>query len=265
MAVQNPPMEMLKAMKFPFPPTFDNYDDERSYLKNKLAGAFRVFGKFGFSEGVAGHITVRDPEYKDHFWVNPFGVSFNEITASSLICVDHNGEIVGGEGSLNRAAFAIHSRVHAARPDVVAAAHSHSLWGKTFSILGIPLAPGTQDACAFYEDHAVFNDYTGIVNETDEGDRIAEALGDKKAVILQNHGLLTVGHTIDEAAWWFITMERSCQAQLMAMQTGLPMTEVSHPVAMKTRQELGFPLAGYFQFQPIWQDISRNCGAEFAL
>ena len=92
----------------------------------------------------------------------------------------------------------------------------------------------------------------------EEGKRIAESLGDYKAAILQNHGLLTVGHSIDEAAWWFITMERSCQAQLLAMQTGKPLIEISHEVAMKTRAELGFPIAGYFQFQPLWQDISAQ-------
>jgi len=246
MAVPSPPLEMLAG--FPQPPTFADHAEERKYLKYKLAGAFRIFGKFGFSEGVAGHITVRDPEHTDSFWVNPFGMSFNEIKSSDLIRVD----------------FAIHSRVHAARPDVVAAAHSHSVYGKTFSTLGIELAPLTQDACAFYKDHVVFNDYTGIVNETSEGDRIAEALGDQKAAILMNHGLLTVGKTIDEAVWWFVTMERSCQAEILARNTGLPLTQISHEVAMQTRGELGFSEAGYFQFQPMWQDIERRCGSEFA-
>ena len=262
MAVENPPVEVLERL--PSPPQFDDPADQRAYLKRKLAGCFRLFGKFGFSEGVAGHITVRDPERADHFWVNPFGVSFNRITASSLILVNHAGDVVEGDYPVNRAAFAIHSRVHAARPDVVAAAHSHSIYGRSFSILGQKLLPLTQDVCAFYEDHAVFNDYTGIVTDTDEGERIAEALGDMKAVILQNHGLLTVGHSIDEAVWWFVTMERSCQAQLLAMQTGQPLTEISHEVAMITRGQLGFPLAGYFQFQPMWQDIEREFGDDFS-
>ena len=254
MAVPNPPAEMLPA-NIPLPQQFEDTATARKYLKHKLAGAFRVFGKFGFSEGVAGHITVRDPELTDHFWVNPFGMSFNRIMPEDLLLVNHHGEVVEGQLPVNRAAFAIHSQIHAARPDVVAAAHAHSLYGKSFSSLGELLAPITQDACAFYKDHVLFDDYTGIVNEVDEGKRIAEALGDNKAAILQSHGLITVGHSIDEAAWWFITMERSCQAQLLAMQTGKPLIEISHEVAMKTRAELGFPLAGYFQFQPMWQDI----------
>src|SRR5262249_58650169 len=115
-----------------------------------------------------------------------------------------------------------HSQVHAARPDVIAAGHAHSIYGKSWSTLRRRLDPLTQDACAFFEDHAIFDDYTGVVLDPEEGKRIAHALGDKKAVILSNHGLLTVGHSVDEAAWWFITMERSCQAQLLAEAAGAP-------------------------------------------
>ena len=130
--------------------------------------------------------------------------------------------MVEGDRPVNVAAFAIHSQVHAARPDVVAAAHAHSVYGKSWSSLGRTLDPITQDVCAFYDDHAVFDDYTGVVVDLEEGKRIAHALGDNKAAILRNHGLLTVGHSVDEAAWWFITMERSCQAQLMAEAAGTP-------------------------------------------
>ena len=105
---------------------------------------------------------------------------------------------------------------------MIAAAHAHSIYGKSWSSLGRLLDPITQDVCAFYEDHALFDDYTGVVLDLEEGKRIAHALGDSKAVILRNHGLLTVGHSVDEAAWWFITMERSCQAQLLAVGGGRP-------------------------------------------
>ena len=151
---------------------------------------------------------MRDPEHLDRFWVNPFGMNFKHIRVSDLICVDHTGAVVEGNAIVNRAAFAIHSQVHAARPDVIAAAHSHSLHGKAWSSLGRLLDPITQDACAFFEDHALFDDFTGVVLDLDEGKRIGEALGDNKAVILRNHGLLTVGHSVDAAVWAFITMER---------------------------------------------------------
>src|SRR5580704_10613835 len=228
---------------FPAPPagTYENVAEERLYRKQRLAAAFRLFGRFGFSEGVAGHITARDPEFTDSFWVNPFGMYFGHISVSDLIRVDHTGKVVEGDRPVNTAAFAIHSQVHAARPDCIAAAHAHSLNGKAWSSLGRLLDPITQDACAFYKDHALFDDYSGVVYDADEGDRIAKTLGDKKAVILSNHGLLTVGQTVDEAAWWFITMDRSCQAQLLAEAAGEP-RKIPQETAKLTHSQVGLPL-----------------------
>jgi ribulose-5-phosphate 4-epimerase/fuculose-1-phosphate aldolase len=229
-------------------------EQERLHRKQELAAAFRIFGRFGFSEGVAGHITARDPEHADRFWVNPFGMNFRQIKVSDLICVDHEGTVVEGSQPVNRAAFCIHSQVHLARPDVIAAAHAHSLHGKALSSLGILLDPLTQDACAFYDDHAVFEDYTGAVFDAEEGKRIAHALGGCKAAILANHGLLTVGHTVDEAAWWFITMERTCQAQLLAEAAGTPIL-IRPEVAEKTAAQTGGHGTGWYQFQPLYDQI----------
>lgn len=245
------------VFNIPRPPTFVAPEEERLHRKQRLAAAFRLFSRYGFDEGVAGHITARDPERKDHFWVNPFGMHFGQIRVSDLILVNHRGEVVEGEYPVNVAAFAIHSQVHAARPDVVAAAHAHSLYGKSWSSLGRPLDPLTQDACAFYEDHAVFADFTGVVYQTSEGERIAQALGQRKAMILRNHGLLTVGHSVDEAAWWFITMDRSCQAQLIAEAAGTP-TLIDAADAALTREQVGSHLAGWFQCQPLMARMIRE-------
>ena len=244
------PMEQM----IPSAPTFDSIEQERQHRKERLASVFRVFSKFGFEEGLAGHVTARDPELEDHFWVNPFGVPFGHIKTSDLLLVDHDGNIVEGRHPLNQAAFAIHSRVHKARPDVVAAAHTHSLYGKSWSSLGRLLDPLTQDSCAFFEDHSLFDDFTGVVFDTDEGDRIGDALGANKAVILQNHGLLTVGHSVDEAAWWFITMERTCQSQLLAEAAGKPVP-IREEVAKMTAGQVGSHLAGWFSYQPIYDKI----------
>ena len=230
---------------------------ERLERKQKLAAAYRLFSRFGFDEGVAGHITARDPELTDHFWVNPFGMHFGHIKVSDLILVNHEGSVVNSDQPLNQAAFAIHSQVHAARPDVVAAAHTHSTYGRAWSTLGRPLDPITQDVCAFYEDHAVFDDYTGVVLDLEEGKRIAHSLGDNKAVILRNHGLLTVGHSVDEAAWWFITMERSCQVQVLAESAGTPKT-IDPEMAALTASQVGSHLAGWFSFQPLYQRIVKE-------
>jgi hypothetical protein len=135
------------------PPAFDDKYKEREYLKGRLAAAFRIFGKYGFDEGVAGHITLRDPVNPHTFWVNPFGVAFSLIKASDLIQVDHSGNVVGGGPCklVNVSAFLIHSAVHAERPDVMCAAHSHSIYGRSFSALGKPIDFITQDSCAFYD------------------------------------------------------------------------------------------------------------------
>src|SRR5712692_4793951 len=176
-ATQNP-------LHLPGPPTFATLAEERQDRKQRLAGAFRLFSRFGFDEGVAGHITARDPERLDHLWVNPFGMHFGQIRASDLILVNDHGEVVEGKYPVNVAAFAIHSQIHAARPDVEAAAHAHSLYGKSWSTLGRTLDPLTQDACAFFEDHTVYGDFTGVVYQTTEGERIAQALGPRNAAIM---------------------------------------------------------------------------------
>lgn len=239
------------------PPQFATVAEERRYRKTHLAGALRTFGRFGFSEGVAGHITVRDPEFPELFWVNPFGMSFRHIKQSDLILVDHDGNVVYGTRPVNRAAFVLHSAIHEARPDVVAAAHAHSPYGKSFSSLGIPLAPLTQDACVFYTDHRVITEQGGAVAfDVEAGKEFAAAFPDGKAAIHQNHGLFTVGETVDEAAYWFISLERSCQAQLMAMAAGTPI-EIRDEYATYTLQNTGFHAAGWFSFQPMWDEISR--------
>jgi ribulose-5-phosphate 4-epimerase/fuculose-1-phosphate aldolase len=248
----NPPL--------PSPPKFENLADERLHRKQRLAATFRLFSKFGFDEGVAGHVTARDPEFPDSFWVNPFGVHFSQIKVSNLIRVDHHGNVVEGNLPVNAAAFAIHSNVHSARPDAVAAAHTHAIHGRSWSALGRKLDPITQDVCAFYNDHSVYTDFGGVAVDLEEGARIAKALGNNKAVILQNHGLLTVGDTVDAAAWWYIAFERSCQVQLMteAAANGRPLLHVSPESAQQTYELTGSSFAGWFQFQPLYARILKE-------
>ena len=174
--------------------------------------------------------------------------------------VSHDGRIIEPPAKvpprLNRAAFAIHSELHKARPDVVAAAHSHSLYGKAWSALGRLLDPLTQDSCAFYEDHVLFDPFSGVVLEAEEGRKIAQALGSKKAAILQNHGLLTVGPTIEAAAWWYIAMDNAARAQLLAEAAGTP-KPIPHEIASLTSRQVGTHKGGYFSFQPLWDWITE--------
>jgi ribulose-5-phosphate 4-epimerase/fuculose-1-phosphate aldolase len=241
-------------------PKFETVEEERLHRKQRLAGAFRLFSRFGFDEGVAGHITARDPEFTDTFWVNPYGVHFSQVKVSNLIRVDHHGNVVEGDYPVNCAAFAIHSAVHTIRPDVNAAAHTHSPYGRAWSTLGRTLDCITQDVCAFYNDHAVYDDFGGVAVEVDEGVRIAHALGDHKAAILQNHGILTVGQTVDAAAWWYICLERSCQVQLLAeaASRGQPLKTISSTSAQQSYDIVGSPYAGWFQFQPLYARILKE-------
>lgn len=233
-------------------------EEERLHRKQRLAGALRIFGRFGFGEGVAGHITVRDPEFPDHFWVNPLGLSFRHMRVSDLILVNHHGDVVYGKHSVNRAAYVLHAAVHTARPDVIAAAHAHSVYGKAFSSLGIPLDPLTQDSCAFYENNVVIADHGGaVVFEEAAGRDFAEAFGNYRAAIHQNHGHFTVGATVDEAVFWFVCFERCAQAQLAAMAAGTP-KHIPHESAVYTRENAGSAMTGWMHFQPLWQEICRT-------
>jgi ribulose-5-phosphate 4-epimerase/fuculose-1-phosphate aldolase len=236
-------------------------EEERLYRKQRLAAGYRLFARAGFDMGGAGHITARDPEFPDRFWVNPAGVHFSRIRVSDLMLVDHAGQIVQPPAQarprLNQAAFAIHSELHKARPDVVAAAHSHSLYGKAWSALGRLLDPLTQDSAAFYDDHSLFTEFSGVVLDSSEGEKIAEALGSRKAVILQNHGILTVGATVEAAVWRYLAMENACQVQLLAEAAG--QTRPMPPqVARHTAGQVGSEIGGVFAFQSYWDIVTEE-------
>ncbi|MBM0236886.1 class II aldolase/adducin family protein [Micromonospora sp. ATA32] len=231
--------------------------EQRLRRMQRLAATLRLFAELGYDEGAGGHVTARDPERPDCFWINPFGMYFGHVRVSDLLLVDGEGRVLAGEGRVNPAGFVIHSAVHAARPDVVAVVHTHSVHGRAWSTLGRPLDPITQDACAFHHDHAVFDDYTGVVLNSEEGVRIAMTLAEKKAAILRNHGLLTVGGTVEEAAWWFIAMDRCCQAQLLAEAVGKPV-HIDAEDAERTREVIGSPSIGRFNFRPMYEGALRR-------
>ncbi|MEU6387205.1 class II aldolase/adducin family protein [Streptomyces bauhiniae] len=244
-------------LRFAMPPMHESVDEERRHRKERLAGALRLFGRAGFEDGVSGHITARDPEFSDCFWVNPFGMPFKHVTVSDLVLANQDGQVVEGGYHVNQAAFTVHAAVHAARPDVVAVAHCHSTYGRALASLGEVPDPITQESCAFYEDTALYDAYTGVTVDAEEGRRIASVLGSNKALVLRNHGLLTVGDSIDAAAWWFMSMERSCRVQLTAEAAGRPVL-IEHRQAVATREQLGGDLVAWINYQPLWQDISRS-------
>lgn len=238
----------------PTAPPVEDIPATRVRRKRTLAAAFRIFQRLGFENGSAGHAAVRDPEFPELFWTNSFGMPFRFITPDNLVLLNEDGEIVEGTGAVNRAGYVIHSQVHAARPDVTASIHLHPTAGMAFSALGVRLEPLVQDSCAFYDDHEVYDTFAGPVLDLDEANQMAKCLGGGKALILQNHGLLTVGQTIDEAAWWMIRLDRCCQVQLLAQAAGTP-KPISPEMARATEASIGTPHAGWFSFQPLLEDL----------
>ncbi|KAI0636764.1 class II aldolase/adducin domain-containing protein [Trametes polyzona] len=257
----------------PMPPKFASKEQERAFLKFRLAQAYRIFGKLGYDEGVAGHITVRDTIRPDCFWVNPFGKHFSMIQPEDLILVDHNAQVQAAESGpnrlLNKAAFMIHAAIHAARPNVHCAAHSHSVYGRAFSTLGKELSMITQDSCAFYQDHAVYDQYGGLVLGEEEGEHIAKTLGSKKAVILQNHGLLVATDSVEATLHFFITLEKSCQVQLQAdaAAAGLGRKPIEIPAAEAEMvyKVTGTNYAGWFSGRPHFELLEQQEGVTFDL
>lgn len=215
----------------------EDLSGDRHALRRELVKAVRLFAALGYSEGIAGHISVRDSEDGDAYWVNPFGLDFHQVTEDDLLLVGKDGVVLRGEGELNPSVDPIHGELHRARPDLAAFAHTHSMYGKTWSSLGRTLDPLTQDACALYQRHGLYPQFMGLVDARKEGKEIVRAMGSGTAVILQNHGFLAGGRSIGEAAWVFVVMERAAQSQLMAEAAGNPL-KIPHDVALETGRAL---------------------------
>jgi len=199
-------------------PSFSSHAEHRKHILIHTAAVFRDFARKNFTEGISGHISVRDPEHHHYVWMNPLGKHFGLMTAGDLICLDlRNGAVVGGnkKGIANSAGFLIHSEIHKSRPDVHAVCHAHTMAGRAWSAFAKPLDMLNQDICYLYDAHAVYADYGGIVFAEEEGRNIAKALGAKnKAAILLSHGLVSVGSTVDEAGFLFGLLDRGCAIQL---------------------------------------------------
>ncbi|MFE1412490.1 class II aldolase/adducin family protein [Streptomyces sp. NPDC058746] len=243
----------LERLAFEMPPRFATADEERAHRKERLAEALRLLARLGYGGGVGGQITARDPEFEDCYWVNPFGRAFAGLTADDLLLVDGGGRVLRGGRRVNELAFAVHAAVHRLRPGAVAVVRAQAPYGRALAALGELLAPITEEACAFYEDHALLDEFTGA----EEPGRIAHALGPYKALILRNRGLLTVGDSVDAAVWWFIEAERAAQVQLTARAAGKAVP-VDHRAAVATRARFGSDLAAWVSYQPLREEVAST-------
>ncbi|WP_321893640.1 class II aldolase/adducin family protein [Paraburkholderia tropica] len=210
-----------------------------------LAACYRLIAHYGMSDMVANHISMRVPGEPDAFLINAYGMLYEEITASSLLKIDHHGNILskpdfGGnvDYGVNKAGFVIHSAIHEARPEVDCVIHTHTWAGMAISSLECGLLPINQTSMRFLK--IGYHEYQGVVLDLSEQQSLIGDLGENEALILRNHGLLTAGRSVGEAFNWMHRLEVSCRAQLAAMACNTPL----HPVPEEVRA------ATYRQYQP---------------
>ena len=249
-----------QGLIFPEIPEFDDFASEREYRKQHLVAAVRAFALHGFDYGFAGHLTVRDPERPELYWTNPMCIHFSQVKLSNLVLADHVGNVVEGKHAINRAGFVLHAAVHEAYPDVVAMCHAHTVYGTAWCATGKPLDMISQDAACFYGNHAVIGASAGAVAvESESGVSVAAQIGKNRAALHQNHGLLTTSrHSIDDAAFWFIALERCCQVQLQIEASGVKPQLLSDETASYSLKHVGNDFIGWLHFQTLYNQIAAS-------
>ncbi len=243
--VNHPPLHSTDT-----PTETGTVEEIRLQRRRDTAIGYRIFGAYGWGSTGDGHISARDPELKDHFWLARYGVAFAHMTLNDIVLVGPNGNVVDAPGGIdtgiNPAAYLIHWPIHEAKPEIVAAAHTHTGYGTPLSARRERILPISQEACAFFEDHEIFDDEELDIISLDGGKRIAAALGSARHAILANHGLLTTGQSVGEAVGFFVTMERVAEAQ---MKAGDGAKAISDDGARAVKRSVGPGASGWHQFQ----------------
>jgi ribulose-5-phosphate 4-epimerase/fuculose-1-phosphate aldolase len=227
-----------------------------------LAACFRMAAKLGLQEGICNHLSAMVPGRDDLFLVNPYGLSFGEVTASSLLICDFNGNVVEGEGTPEATAFHIHGRLHMKVPRARVAFHTHMPNATALSMLeGPPLVWAGQTALKFYGRTAVDEDYNGLALDEAEGDRIASTMGDADIVFMKNHGVMVVASTIAEAWDDLYYLERACEVQVLALSTGRVLKPVPHELAQRTYDQMreGDRESARLHLESVKRVLTREC------
>lgn len=227
-------------------------------LKKKLAAAFRIIARRRMDDGIAGHISCRVPGTHDQFWVNPLGLLFEEVTASDLLVVNLSGEILEGNRPYNQAAFAIHSTLHAHRHDVMAICHTHPPKGTAFAALGREIKILDQTACSFYEDHTLVDEYDGVVATGDQALVMHRAIGPHRVAVLQNHGLITLGASIEQAVVDMLDLERTCELNLAALPCWEEIVEVPRDAALQAKAIFTSVPRLHLQFSALVRQVEHQ-------
>lgn len=226
---------------FDIPSMRDQVSTEEWQARVDLAAAYRLTAHYGWTHLVNNHISLRVPGTKDHFLINPYGFLYEQITASSLIKIDCDGNLLqDSHFEVNRAGFVIHSAVHMACPDLHCVFHTHTVGGQAVSALECGLLPLNQGAMRFY-NRVGYHDFEGIAHDLDERDRLVQDLGDYKVLILRNHGLLTAGVNVGEAFHFMYHLEKSCQTQMQVLASNMPYTTPSPEACEKAASQFWRP------------------------
>ncbi|MGI4776503.1 MAG: class II aldolase/adducin family protein [Janthinobacterium lividum] len=225
-------------MQAPSPRLPQTVPEDEWQVRQDLAAAYRLVAHYGMDDSIYTHISARVPNAHDQFLINPFGMLFRDITASSLVKIDLQGRVLDDTPhDVNPAGFTIHSAVHAARHDAACVLHTHTVAGVGVSSLACGLQPCNQWALQFH-DRVVYHEFEGIALDHEERDRLVADLGTTaRALILRNHGLLTLGRTISEAFILMLNLERACRVQLAIQATGEAIRPVSAEVREKTARQ----------------------------
>ena len=207
-------------------------------LRVQLAAAYRLIEHFGWNESIYGHLTQRVPGPERHFLINPFGLRYGEVTASNLVKITLEGEIVGDtEWSVNAAGYAIHGAIHKGAPDAHCVMHTHSPAGMAVAALECGLLPISLDATLFHGTVG-YHEYEGAIVSEGEKDRLVDDLGRNRALILRNHGLLTVGRTIPEAFLYLYRLETACKTQVDALAMNSALSLVPEEICEKSARQI---------------------------
>ena len=229
---------------------------EEREARINLAACYRLAAHYGWTDLIYTHISLRVPGSEDHYLLNPFGFMFDEITASSLIKIDLDGNLVEpSPHKIHRAGFVIHSAIHAARADAHCVIHSHTRAGMAVSMMKRGLLPLSQHAMLFH-DKVAYHDSEGFALDLDERQRLAHDMGDKPVMILRNHGTLVAGETAGQAFSMMWHLEKAMQAQVDALASGEKLTTPSKRVALQIAQR-GFSKAKIAQYSDGASPLGR--------
>jgi ribulose-5-phosphate 4-epimerase/fuculose-1-phosphate aldolase len=247
---------MAKIAQFKHP-----YSDAEWQVRCDLAAAYRLVDHYGWTDMQATHISARVPGSDEHFLMNPYGSFFWEITASSLVKVNLQGDVLDPPGGrINAAGFTIHSAIHAARPDVQCVLHLHTIAGVAVSSQKHGLLP-INHAGLLFRERVGYHPYEGVTLDLDERPRLVASLGNKPAMILHNHGTLTVGASVGEAFYWAYNLEKACRIQLATLAGNPEQIVPAMPIQEHyTEQTKG---VGKLGENVVWPALLRLAEARF--